>query len=86
MTSSTLEEMKDVYLVLELMETDLHKVLKGLKKTGLLNCFGCVIFFFRPPEQGQQERDSAPHTRVSLRIKCYWPSSTSTLPTFCIAI
>lgn len=34
MTSATLEEMKDVYLVLELMETDLHKVLKGLRKTG----------------------------------------------------
>lgn len=33
-TASTLEAMKDVYLVLELMETDLQKVLKSLRKTG----------------------------------------------------
>lgn len=33
-TAHTVEEMKDVYVVLELMETDLHKVLKSLKKTG----------------------------------------------------
>lgn len=38
-TSSSFEEMKDVYLVLELMETDLHKVLKNLKKTGMMKFF-----------------------------------------------
>ena len=36
-TAHSVEEMKDVYLVLELMETDLHKVLKSLKKSGLRN-------------------------------------------------
>lgn len=34
LTAPSLEEMKDVYLVLNLMETDLHKVLKSLKNRG----------------------------------------------------
>jgi serine/threonine protein kinase len=44
LTSNTVDSMRDVYLVLELMETDLQKVLKSLRKTGVCGGFGlsCV--------------------------------------------
>lgn len=42
-----MEEMKDVYLVLELMETDLHKVLKSLRHRGekLTNSHTCFFTY-----------------------------------------
>eukprot|EP00053_Salpingoeca_punica_P015493 m.143016 g.143016 ORF g.143016 m.143016 type:complete len:376 (+) comp16729_c1_seq1:255-1382(+) len=46
-TARTIEEMKDVYLVLGLMETDLNKVLKSLKRTGerLSNTHTCFFTY-----------------------------------------
>ena len=45
LTAQTQESMKDVYLVLELMETDLQKVLKSLRKTGV-HLYTCVYSLF----------------------------------------